>query len=135
MIVYGDEVLCQWASLLLLGRPDIFDHKARAIGVEKDGKLIAAVIYTNYRDHMIEMHIASVDKRWATRHNLKVFFSYPFSQLKLDRVQAITAASNEGAISMLGRLGFSREGYHPKAYDGGVDAISFGLLKPDCRWI
>lgn len=135
MIVYNDEVLCQWASLLLLGRSDIFDHKARAIGVEKDGKLIAAVIYTNYRDHMIEMHIASVDKRWATRHNLKVFFSYPFSQLKLDRVQAITAASNEGAISMLGRLGFSREGYHPKAYDGGVDAISFGLLKPDCKWI
>ena len=134
MIVYGDG-LCKWASLQLFGHPEGFDEKAVAIGVERNGKVIASVVYTDYHDHMIEMHIASVDKRWATRHNLKVFFSYPFHQLKLDRVQAILAASNEGAISMAKRLGFTQEGYHPKAFIGGVDAVSFGMLKQDCKWL
>lgn len=135
MIVYGDELLCQWASLQLFGHSDGFDHKARAIGVTKDDKIICVVVYTDYHDHMIEMHIASIDSRWATRYNLKVFFSYPFSELRLDRVQAILAASNERAISMAERLGFTQEGYHPKAFIGGVDAVSFGMLKPDCKWL
>lgn len=133
MIVYGD--LRIWASQQLFGCDDGFDEKARTIGVEKDGKLIAVVVYTDYHPHMIEMHIASIDSSWASRYTLKTFFSYPFSQLKLNRVQAILAASNERAISMIERLGFTYEGYHPKAYRGGVDAVSYGLLKSNCKWV
>jgi len=135
VIVYGNERLREWASFQLFGHADGFDEKAKAIGVEKNGSIIASVVYTDYHPHMIEMHIASIDKTWATRHTLRTFFSYPFIQLKLERVQAILAASNEGAISMAKRLGFTFEGNHPKAFRGGVDAVSYGMLKSDCRWL
>lgn len=130
----GKEIV-KWASLNLFGVSDAWDEKAVAIGVEKNRKLIAAVVYTDYHAHMIEMHIVSVDSSWATRHTLKVFFSYPFSQLKLNRVQAILAASNERAISMAERLGFTKEGHHPCAFMGGVDAVSYGMLKQNCKWL
>lgn len=136
MLVYGeDAILCEWASWLLYQRPDAWDNKCKAIGVIRNKKLIAVVVYSNYFGHQIEMTIVSLDKKWGTRHNLRAFFLFPFAQLKLERVQAVAAASNEGTISMLKRLGFTQEGYHPKAYEGGVDAISFGMLKENCRWL
>lgn len=135
-LVYGrDTELCDWTSLQLFGQPGKWDDKAKAIGVESNGKLIACVVYSDYHVHSIEMTIASLDKRWCTRHTLQAFFAYPFAQLKLGRVQAITAASNEGAISMLKRLGFTQEGFHRKACAGGVDAISFGMLAEECGWL
>lgn len=133
MIVYGD--FRAWASNQLFGHPDCFDEKAKTIGVTRNEQLIAVIVYTDYYPHMLEMHIVSIDKRWATRHNLRTLFSYPFIQLGLERVQAILAASNEGAISMAERLGFKREGYHSKAYTGGVDAVSYGMLKHQCKWV
>ena len=136
MLVYDrQKELLEWASLQLFGEPDGWDDKAVAIGVELEGKIIAVVVYTNYHPQMIEMHIASVDSRWASRYNLRRFFLYPFSQLGLGRVQAILAASNERAISMAKRLGFTYEGYHPQAFIGGVDAVSYGMLKHQCKWL
>lgn len=125
-----------WASQKLFGHPKGYDEKAVAIGAYLDNDLIAAVVYTDYhKDRSIEMSIVSIDSRWATRHNLKRFFAYPFIQLKLKRVQAVVSVHNEGAISMLERLGFKREGTHRCAYWDGKDAHSYGMLKHECRYI
>lgn len=136
MLIYGhDKELCEWASLGLFGVPDAFDDKCKAIGVF-DGKLIAAVVYSNYQPNIsIEMSIYSVDKKWATRHNLRQLFTVPFTQYNLRRIQALCSASNEGVIMFLKKLGFTHEGTHAQAhYDGGT-ALSFGMLRGDCRWI
>jgi len=137
MLLYGhDKGLCAWASLGLFGVPNAFDEKAVAIGVVRDYRLIAAVIYNNYVPNIsIEMSIYSVDSRWASRYNLKELFSYPFIQLKLKRVTALCSATNEGVIMFLTKLGFKHEGTHPEAYHGGEDALSFGMLKSNCKWI
>jgi len=33
------------------------------------------------------------------------------------------------------RLGFQLEGIHRQAWPMGGDALSFGMLKPECKWI
>ena len=136
-LVYGaDKEICAWASEIIFGHSEAFDEKSIAIGVIKDGALIAAVVYNNYHKNIsIEMSIASVDKRWATRHNLKAFFTYPFTQLNLGRVQTLCSSSDKGVIMFNKRLGFVPEGYHRKAWPLGGDAVSWAMLKDECRWL
>jgi len=141
VIVYGaDDIIAQWVSLGLTGKPNNFGN-SKALGVMRGDMLVAGVVYNNYQETndgkplLIEMTIFSVDKKWCSRHNLKQLFSYPFAQLKLERVQAICSARDEGVIMFLKKLGFTHEGKHPKAYMDGGDAMSFGMLKNQCKWL
>lgn len=135
MLVYGqDERVAEWVGKQLMKDAEAF-KPCKAIGIEKNGTLIAGVVYNNYVGHLIEMTIASLDKRWATRHNLKALFSYPFTQLSLRRVQALCSEKDEGVQMFLKRLGFTHEGTHPCAYHDGDTALSFGMLKHQCRYI
>lgn len=136
MIVYGaDDTVARWVSKGVSGEENIFDNY-KAIGIVIHSRLIAGIVYHNYHPKLfIELSIYSVDKRWCNRHNLKAIFSYPFAQLKLERVQATCSAQDKGVQMFLERIGFNREGYHPKAHWDGGDAVSYGMLKPDCRWL
>lgn len=141
MLIYNQSsLLCKWAGLHLFNDEHAFDP-ATAIGIQRNGKVIAAVIYNNYTSDnrnqplLCEMTIFSVDKRWATRHNLQALFAYPFHQLKLKRVQAICSANDEGVQMFLKKLGFTHEGTHRQAYQDGGDALSFAMLKHECKWL
>lgn len=134
-LIYGqDDRVAEWVGEQLMRDKSAF-LPCKAIGIEKDGKLIAGVVYNNYVGHLIEMTIASLDKRWATSHNLKALFRYPFIQLNLKRVQALCSANEKGVQMFLKRLGFIHEGTHPCAYHDGGTAYSFGMLKHQCRYI
>lgn len=142
MLVYGkDRELCEWVGLGIFGEADAFSEMCKAIGVLRDGKIIAAVVYSDYQEDCygrplsIELSIHSVDKRWATRHNLEAFFSYPFTQLRLGRIQTLCSAQDEGVINFNKRLGFILEGRHRKAWPLGGDALSWSMLKNECKWI
>lgn len=125
----------QWVSMGIFGTADAWDEKAVAIGIERDGRIIAGCVYTDYQQHMIEMHIFSIDPRWATKYSLRALFRYPFIQLNLKRVQALCSANDKGVQMFLKRLGFIHEGVHPYAYHDGGTAYSFGMLKHQCRYI
>ncbi len=142
-IVSGyDRFLTAWVSQVIFGIPDRFClNTSRSIGVEIDGRLVCAVVYSDYQTkingdpHSIEMSIGSIDKRWCTRHNLNEFFCYPFKQLKLPRVQTFCSATDQGIIMFNKRLGFVQEGYHREAWPTGGDGISWSMLKDECGWI
>lgn len=141
MLLYGaSEEVCDWVSEQLFGVTGQFDLAA-GIGVTSGSKLIAGIVYNNmhtYPDgtpHMIEMSIASVDKRWCNRHNLKALFSYPFTELGLRRVQTHCSSKDEEVIMFNQRLGFKQEGLHREFWPLGGGAISWGMLKSDCRWL
>lgn len=135
-LIYGqDEPIAEWVGLQLTKDIEAF-KPCKAIGIERNGELIAGVIYNNYQSGLlIEMSIASLDKRWATRHTLRALFAYPFIQLNLKRVQALCSAKDEGVKMFLKKLGFLHEGTHSCGYHNGDDALSFGMLKHQCKWI
>ena len=142
MIAIGyDDIVCDWVSAQLFGRTGRFDRNCRAIGVENDKGLIAGVVYSNYRTKpdgnglTVEMSIASIDKSWCTKSNLRTFFSYPFIQLDLERVQTTCSANEPDVIAFNKRLGFVHEGTHRKAWSLGGDALSWSMLKDECKWI
>lgn len=136
MLLYGaDKDVCEWVSSHIFGEADRFKNGV-GIGVVRDNTLIAGVVYSNYcTNHSLEMSVASVDKRWATRHNIKAFFSFPFIQLGLERVWTQCSAEQEGVIMFNKRLGFKQEGYHPRGWPLGGDSLSWGMLREDCKWL
>lgn len=141
MLVYGhDEIVAQWVAAKLR-QPPYARGMARAIGITDNNILIAGVVYNNQHldNHgkplLIEMSIASVDKHWCTRHNLKELFSYPFLQLRVKRVQATCHRRAKHVRSFLDRLGFHFEGIVREAHPLGGDAAHYSMLKPECKWI
>jgi RimJ/RimL family protein N-acetyltransferase len=137
MLLYGaDKDICEWVSLNMFGEPDAFGETSKATGIVKDGELIAGIIYNNYQPKIsIEMSIFSLDKRWCSRHNLKYLFKYPFIDLRVKRVTTLCSATEGDIIMFNERLGFKKEGLHREAWHSGGDAISWGMLKNECKWL
>lgn len=105
-----------------------------AIGIVRDEKLIAGVVYSNFRNGNIEATIAADHPRWATRDNLRALFRFPFWQLGCRRITCIIEAGNERSLKLCQGLGFQIEGRCREVF-GERDGIILGLLKKDCRWL
>ena len=104
------------------------------VGIVQDNTLLAGVVYYAYRHPNIEMSIASVSPKWCTRSVLRHLFNYPFNQLGCERITVFVDADNQAVQKFDERLGFVREGVLRKAHPRG-DAIIYGMLKSECRWI
>lgn len=106
-----------------------------ALGLVKDGELVAGVIYNLYTGTSICMHVgAKPGRRWLTRGFLYAAFDYPFNELKCRRVTGLVPSKNSDARRFDRHLGFEFEGImrHALADD---DLMIFGLLKENCRWL
>jgi RimJ/RimL family protein N-acetyltransferase len=98
-------------------------------------ELIAGVVYNWYRQANIEITCAAVSPRWCTSRILRGLFSYPFEQLGCHRVTCVTEHTNESVRAFLARLGFREEGVMRRSYLNGNDAVIYGMLREECRWI
>ena len=125
-----DREIIEWVSQRL---ENSAFGPAKAIGLAKDGKIIAGVVYHNYRLDGIEMSIATEDKHWANRNTIRTFFAYPFEQLKCNRVTALVREDNIKSRDMVNRLGFVKEGCLRKALQN-KDLYIYGMLKEECKW-
>lgn len=113
-----------------------FRRDAYTIGLEREGALVAVVVFDSFGETDCSMHIASDgSKAWMNKALLVGAFAYPFKQLGLLRVTGLVPADNQAALEFDENLGFVREGYHPKAGPGGKDLVSLGLLRANCRLI
>ena len=99
------------------------------------GQIVAGVIYQNYVHTSIEVHIAAVGKRWATRHFLGEIVRYPFEQLGCVRMTAPIPASNEASRRFVEHYGFTQEGRIRRQLKNGEDLIIYGLLHEECKWV
>lgn len=105
-----------------------------AIGWERDGQLVAGVVFDNYVPPNIDMHIAGVGP-WCAPRFFGECFRYPFEQLQVARVTSRTAADNTAALRFVRAIGFREEGRIREAIEGGLDLIILGMLKRECRWL
>jgi hypothetical protein len=133
MLVYGhDEQLAAWIGEQLGAR---FTPPYSCIGILRHDQLAAACLYNNFMPPDIQMTIASVTPRWASRQVIARLFGYPFLELGCLRVSALTRVHNLPARDFLARLGFRQEGYHPQMFLDD-DGVSYGLLRADANhWL
>lgn len=134
ILCHADDLVATMVAKRIPGHVGF--EKYRALGVLRHGTLIGGVVYHNYRGHDCEVSSAMDDPRWARRGVLRALFDFPFNQLGCVRLTAITAADNLPARTALVDQGFKQEGIHPRAWHDHVsDAVSYGMLKEQCRWI
>jgi len=107
-----------------------------AIGLVKDGELVAGVIYEGFNGHNVWMHVGAVPGRsWLTRAYLSACFIYPFVQCGVGRVSGYVNASNLDARRFDEHLGFKEEARLKGAAPDGGDVIIYVMRKEDCRFL
>lgn len=115
---------------------DLQEGMYEGIGIVQDGKLIAGAIYSEYRPPVdIREAFAAISPTWANKATLRNLFWYPFNHLKVRRMTAIIGSKNKISRDVTERLGFKQEGICRASMDDGDDAIIYGMLKEECRWI
>ena len=106
-LLFGeDERVAQWVESRVgfgLGRP------ATAIGLQRQGKIIAGVMYTHYSERgSISAHIAG-EGHWCSRRFLHTIFYYPFRQLKVRRITCYVESRHYKSRALCEHLGFTLE--------------------------
>jgi hypothetical protein len=76
---------------------------------------------------------AIADQRFMSKRLLRTIFTALFSRAV--RVTALVAPDNHRAIAQMRRLGFVYEGFIRKGVEGHRDALMFGMLREDCRFL
>jgi RimJ/RimL family protein N-acetyltransferase len=81
------------------------------------------------------VHITSAidNPKFMTRRLLHAIFATCFSRAA--RVTAMCRPENEKSIRAIRHLGFQYEGYCRLGLEGKWDALVFGMLRNECRWI
>jgi len=134
--LYGrEDVLLPWVAARIEGAG--FDLlEAKAIGAAREGKIIACVVFDEFRSGQCQMSVASDgSKRWLTREYLVRMFAYPFLQCGLRRVYSLVSIKNEKSLKLCRGVGFCQEGLLRQAGDKGEDMIALGMLRHECRFL
>jgi RimJ/RimL family protein N-acetyltransferase len=137
-VLYGaDAKVCEWVAQrvpVLVGRAP--HNTFAALGVVRRDQIAAGVVFHNYRPGIdMEVSIAADDPAWAHPAILRRLFSYPFNQLGVIRLTCIVGRKNKRCRRFSEGLGWKLEGVVRRAYDGKEDAVLYGMLPSDCRFL
>ncbi len=102
-----------------------------AIGLERNGTLIAGTTYEGYNGRSICMHTA-IER--MNRDFLWYCFYYPFVELNVNKVLGVVDSFNTRAIKLDRHLGFVLESTIKDAGKEG-DLLIFSMTKDQCPWL
>jgi hypothetical protein len=118
--------------------PSMEGHKFSphvAIGVIRHDRLCGGIVFHNWFGHSIEMSGAFDTPGWCLPDTMRRLFAYPFIQLGCVRMTTITAKNNKPARMIDEGFGFKLEGTARKGWDGKQDAMIYGMLAEECKWL
>jgi RimJ/RimL family protein N-acetyltransferase len=98
-------------------------------------EFVAGVIISNFREHDCEISCATETSAAWRPTVLTAVFQYIFVQLNCVRCTSIVTKANKKSRGFLKALGFELEGNVRLGYDGVKDALIYGLLRQDCRYL
>lgn len=109
-----------------------FAERSTAIGLERDGKIVAGVIYENYCFSSVFCHIA-VDGRLNSRF-LHSIFDYPFNVCGVSKIIVAIAEDNHKSQKLVENMGFEVEAVIEDALPSGK-MYFYTMSKKDCRFL
>lgn len=101
------------------------------VGVEREGKLLAAVAWDGWRGTSVEATIAADSPRWATRQTIATLLAYPFGQLACQRVTAFVRKGNKISRRFVEGIGFKLEGRMRDAGPNLETVLVYGQTRKD----
>lgn len=136
----GDDAVVQFVETR--NRDLHVSDKRVGLGVIRNNKLVAGIVFQNQRDDVdIEVLFAADDPSWAMPATLRTLFFYPFVTLGLTRMTAIIGRKNKRSRRFVAGdgvrpgMGFKLEGCARRALNGRQDAMIYGLLRTECRFL
>ena len=109
-------------------------HEARsnAIGLRKDGELVAGVVYENWNGRSVFCHIA-IEGRMTPAY-LAAIFDYPFNVCGVDKIVVPVSSGNSKALRLVGKMGFTEEARIHNADTNG-DIVFLTMARDSCRFL
>jgi RimJ/RimL family protein N-acetyltransferase len=108
----------------------------KGLGLERDGKLVAGVLYEGFNGQNVWVHLAAEPGgRWMTREFLRYCFHYPFNEMKVKRLSGYVDASNDKARRLNEHLGYKPEAVLAGAGIDGGDVVIYVMWRDDCRYL
>lgn len=138
----GGGNVVRWA-IANLGDPEITSPEdigeCVAFGITLNRRPVAACIFNMYRPmpHGGDMRviIVATNPAWCQRHVLAELFGYVFETAGCSRLTAVIREGNERSVKLCAGLGFRKEGVLRRGYNGKTNALIFGMLRTECRWL
>jgi RimJ/RimL family protein N-acetyltransferase len=136
-VVYGeDQAVGNWVKSRIPYMTGF--GQSVAVGVATEAKLVAGIVWHNYSPTNpggnIEVSVAADSALWLRPRILRELLNYPFKQLGCHRITAIVARKNKRSRKFTEHFGFRLEGVVRKGL-GADDAMIYGMLRPECRWM
>ena len=128
-IVQGAEIGA-WVADRIAG--EFYSETSSAIGLEKDGVIVAGVIYENWNRASIFCHIA-IEGR-MTKAYLKAIFDYPFTVCECKKIIVPVVSNHAKSIKLVTKMGFTEEARLKDASLDG-DIIFLTLARENCRFL
>lgn len=126
--------LLSWATDIDYSRSDFAHPRWLCVTARRaDDRLMGVAVFELKTWFDAYFSIAIVDPRCASRRVLRVMFDTVFRQAV--RVTAEVDPGNEHALRQVRRMGFVYEGFKRLGVEGRRDALMFGMLREDCRYL
>jgi RimJ/RimL family protein N-acetyltransferase len=109
-------------------------HEARsnALGLRKDGEIVAGVVYENWNGRSVFCHIA-IESRMTPAY-LAAIFDYPFNVCGVDKIVVPVSSGNSKALRLVGKMGFTEEARIHNADTNG-DIVFLTMARESCRFL
>jgi hypothetical protein len=105
-----------------------------AVGVmDNRGEPIGALIWSELTGANIELTIYG--PRAFPRGVIIASFAYAFNALGVSRITVRCQADKPKLIRLIEKMGWRREGTLRRFYGPELDAVIFGMVREDCRWL
>lgn len=127
------ELVGTWVTEKAGGR---YSKGATGIGLVKDGKMAAGIMYDGYtgRNGSILMFSRCDDPRATSKWFFWAIFDYPFNQLGVKRCNVLVHEKNTHALELNKKLGFVGDTVIKDYFPNG-DAVLLAMYKQDCKWL
>lgn len=106
-----------------------------AMGVEKDGELVAGVVINEYNGSNAVCHIAISKPGKYIIGLFRYVADYAFNHCKLNRLTGMVPSNKPDVIAFDKHLGFEEEFVMKKAARGGHDLHILVIWPETCRWL
>ena len=128
-IVSGPEV-GYWTASKMNG--SFSSENSTAIGLERNGELVAGIMYENWNGRSIMAHIAITGQ--INRSYIGAIFRYAYVTCGVEKAIVPVSSANAKSMKFVEKLGFTEEARIADAAPDG-DIIVYTLKKADCRYL